>query len=133
MKRHYFAAPVLAVGIALGSLSPAFAADSTTTTPTKQLSAQQKARLNVACARIPNLITRTENLQKRLPADASTKGSIAWVEKKAADATAKGRVDVATVLTNRATVMKAKQGTLATQLTNLHKAQDSCTQHGYTA
>lgn len=132
MKLRFLAAPVIAAGIVLGSTGTAFASDTSTTTPPAraELSTAQSARLKVACARIPNIITRTENLQKRLPGDANTKGSIAWVEAKADKAEAAGRVDVAVSLNNRASVMKAKEATLSTQLANLHKAQDFCAKHG---
>jgi hypothetical protein len=138
MKLRFVAVPVLAAGLALGSVGTAFAADSptadsptATTAPAKpELTDAQKARLQLACTRIPNLISRTENLQKRLPADANTRGSIAWVEAKADKAEAAGHADLATVLRNRTDVMKAKEATLDAQLAALKNAQTACSEHG---
>lgn len=131
MKLRFLAAPVLAAGLVLGSTGAAFAADSTSTPPAKsQLSDSQNARLQKACGRIPELISRVEKLQQRLPADANTKGSIAWVQAKADKAQANGHADLASVLRDRVTTMTARESILQTRLTALQDAQSICSSHG---
>jgi hypothetical protein len=59
------------------------------------------AHRKLACARVPNAVTRTQNLQKRLAADASTRGSLAWLGAKVAAAEKADRAELATTLKNR--------------------------------
>jgi hypothetical protein len=59
------------------------------------------ARVDLLCARVPNAVQRTQNLQARLAGDASTQGSLAWLSAKAAAAEKANRDELATVLKNR--------------------------------
>jgi hypothetical protein len=61
-------------------------------------------RFERACLRIPNLELRTANLIERLNGDASTRGSLAWLQVQIDEATAKGRTQLVTVLENRLAV-----------------------------
>ena len=88
-------------------------------------------RLQVACARIPNLITRTNNQLQKLPAGPDTKGSIAWVQAKAQAAKSNHMPVVAKTLTNHANLLTQKLAGLPNQLAVLKKAQTACTDAGY--
>ncbi len=80
-------------------------------------------RLTVACARIPNLLIRSEKLQARLAADASTRGSIAWLQARVEAAQKAGRAELVTVLTNRLEVRRALQEALPGRTGRLRQAQ----------
>lgn len=80
-------------------------------------------RLQRACDRIPNLLTRSDRLQTRLAGDASTRGSIAHLEARIAKAKAAGRADLATALENRLKVRKDLQDLLPTRIEQLEKAR----------
>ena len=80
-------------------------------------------RLTVACARIPNLLIRSEKLQARLAADASTRGSIAWLQARIEAAQKSGRAELVTVLTNRLEVRRALQESLPGRTERLRQAQ----------
>ena len=55
------------------------------------------------CARLDKISGRGQKLLTRLNADANTRGSIAWLNAKAAAATASGETELATLFTDRAT------------------------------
>jgi hypothetical protein len=125
----------LAAALAAGGVAaPALAATQETPAPTAtqdQARAELlKQRLSLACARIPNLVTRTENLQTRLAADASTPGSIAWLEAKAAKAQAAGRDELAAALTARVAVRTELADLLPLRLEALDQAEQACTKAG---
>jgi hypothetical protein len=68
--------------------------------------APQRPRIERACLRIPNLELRTQQLIRRLEADASVSGSLAWLEAQANRAADAGRDQLATVLRNRLAVRR---------------------------
>ena len=80
-------------------------------------------RLQRACDRIPNLLTRSQNLQTRLAGDASTRGSLAHLEARIAKAQAAGKTDLATALQNRLKVRQDLQELLPARIEQLQKAQ----------
>lgn len=88
------------------------------------------ARLRLACARVPNLIIRTDNLTTRLEADASTMGSLAWLQARIDDATAAGRTQLVEVLQNRLAVRTAKLELLHQRSIALAHISELCTEHG---
>lgn len=90
-----------------------------------------KHRLEVACARIPNLIARTDGQLQKLPAGPNTKGSIAWVQEKAQEAKSRHMPVVAQTLTNHATVLTQKLAGLPNQLATLKKVQVACADAGF--
>lgn len=87
-------------------------------------------RYERACLRIPNLEIRTNNLITRLEGDASTRGSLAWLQAQIDDAKAKGRTQLATVLENRLRVRTQTVEVLKVRLERLAKLAERCREHG---
>ena len=87
-------------------------------------------RLERACLRIPNLELRTQRLINRLNGDASTRGSLLWLQAQIDDATAKGRTQLAEVLTNRLAVRTQTVKVLEQRLERLEKLAERCRNHG---
>lgn len=84
--------------IASASATPADAAASGEVPPGLE------ERIDVLCARIPNLQTRTSHLIARLESDATTRGSLAWLADQVARAQTNGRDDLAVMLESRLAV-----------------------------
>jgi hypothetical protein len=100
------------------SATPAFAA-------TTQ-SEQRQERLDLACARVPNLTARVEAVLARIQGDADTVGSIAWLESKAAEARENGREQLAGLIENRIAVRTERIDVLVIRLDNLAEAAAAC-------
>ena len=88
------------------------------------------ARYERACLRIPNLQKRTNNVIDRLNGDASTKGSLAWLQAMIDDATAKNRTQLATVLKNRLAVRTQTLKVLTQRQQRLAALVEKCRSHG---
>lgn len=88
------------------------------------------ARYARACLRIPNLQIRTTNFITRLNGDASTLGSLAWLQAQVDDATAKNRAQLATVLQNRLAVRTQTLEVLKQRQERLTSLADKCRAHG---
>ena len=104
------------------ALAPVAAGAETTTT------SDLGPRIERACARIPNLQIRTDNLLTRLNSDASTIGSLAWLDKEITQAQAAGRTQLVTVLQNRKNVRTSSVAVLEKRKTELVQLADKCTQ-----
>lgn len=91
--------------------------------PAAQTGGKLMKRLERACDRIPNLLTRSQKLQTRLAADASTRGSLAHLEARIATAKAAGKTDLVTALQNRLKVRQDLAGLLPGRIEQLEKAQ----------
>ena len=87
-------------------------------------------RYERACLRLPNFQIRTNNLITRLNGDASTKGSLAWLQAQINDAKAKNRTQLATVLQNRLAVRTQTLKVLQQRQDGLAKLLDKCRAHG---
>jgi hypothetical protein len=87
-------------------------------------------RLALACARIPNLQTRTASLIDRLAADERTRGSIAWLEARAEQAAEAGRDELAEAVTNRVDVLTAKADLLPLRAERLAELDGLCEELG---
>ena len=87
---------------------------------------QLKHRMAVACKRVPLAIARTERLQARLAADASTRGSLAWLQAQQEKASENGHDDRAAMLASRLTFRRELAGILPDRLTWLEQARDLC-------
>jgi hypothetical protein len=87
---------------------------------------QLHQRMSKACGRVPQLLARTEKLQGRLSADASTRGSLAWLAAQQAKASANGHADRAQMLASRLTFRRELAGILPDRLTWLRQAQAIC-------
>ena len=81
------------------------------------------ARRDLLCARVPNAILRTQNLERRLAGDASTKGSLVWLQAQVDKAEAAGRTRAVTVLKNRLAFRTQLATFLPQRLSLLQKAQ----------
>lgn len=92
--------------------------------------ANLQARAELMCARIPNLLARTDAQISRLPAGPETRGSIAWVKSRAQAASDRNRAQLATELNNRADVLTQKLALLPNQKAALQKAQQTCQDAG---
>jgi hypothetical protein len=119
-------AVVLSAGVALVVPTAAQAA----TTPSTPTTNELPLRLERACLRIPNLELRTQRLIDRLNGDASTRGSLLWLQRLIDDATAKGRTQLAEVLTNRLAVRTQTVKVLEQRQERLEKLAERCRNHG---
>jgi hypothetical protein len=120
-------AVVVTAGAALVVPTVASAASTpSTTTIVREL----PARYRRACLRIPNIQIRIGNVITRLNGDASTRGSLLWLQAQIDDATAKGRAQLATVLKNRLEVRKQTLVVLTKRQERLTKLAEKCRQHG---
>jgi hypothetical protein len=120
-------AVVVTAGAALVVPTVASAASTpSTTTIVREL----PARYRRACLRIPNIQIRIGNVITRLNGDASTRGSLLWLQAQIDDATAKGRTQLATVLKNRLEVRKQTLVVLTKRQERLTKLAEKCRQHG---
>ena len=88
------------------------------------------ARYERACLRIPNLQIRTTNFITRLNGDASTRGSLAWLQAQIDDANSKGRTQLATVLQNRLAVRTQTLEVLQQRQVRLTNLADKCRAYG---
>lgn len=89
------------------------------------------ARVELACNRIPNLVTRTENVLDRINGDAETVGSLLWLDTRIAAADERGREDVVTVLENRRVVRASAIPVLETRLDRLDELSTTCADAGF--
>ncbi|MEP7203240.1 MAG: hypothetical protein ABI894_11550 [Ilumatobacteraceae bacterium] len=118
-------AVVVTAGAALVVPSSAQAA-----TPSSATTDELPARLKRACLRIPNLQIRTDNFITRLNGDASTRGSLLWLQAQIDDANAKGRTQLATVLENRLAVRTQTLEVLTHRQERLANLIERCRNHG---
>ncbi|MGE0308026.1 MAG: hypothetical protein AB7N61_25720 [Acidimicrobiia bacterium] len=112
-------AGALAAGVLI-TATPAFAQGSTD---------PNRPRVAAICARVPNVETRTSNLIARLEGDASTQGSLAWLQTKVDQATTAGRTELAEALQNRLDFRTAKLEVLKKRIVELGKLSDWCDAH----
>lgn len=117
------AAVALCVGLSVGAGTSAVHAD-------EPAPGELRARLERACARVEQLETRIETALARINGDATTPGSIAWLEAKIAEAEAAGRTQAVTVLQNRLTARTAALESLNTKLTRVATVKQTCAAQG---
>ena len=123
-------AAVVTAGAGLIVPTAAFAASTTSDTTPAAATRELPPRYQRACLRIPNLELRTTNLITRLNGDASTRGSLLWLQAQIDDANAKGRTQLATVLQNRLKVRTESLQVLTNRQERLTKLADLCRSHG---
>lgn len=87
-------------------------------------------RLDLACARVPNLTARVERVLARIQAGADSPGSIAWLQVKADEAREAGRDQLAELLVNRIAVRIERIDVLEIRLDNLAEAAAACADRG---
>lgn len=116
-------AALVVPGVASAAPTPA--------TPTPATTERElPARYQRACLRIPNIEIRVGNVITRLNADASTRGSLLWLQAQIDDATAKGRTQLATVLQNRLEVRKQTLVVMTKRHERLTALAEKCRNHG---
>ena len=113
---------------------PSVASAATTTTPSTPAPAdapkELPARYQRACLRIPNLQIRITNFIDRLNGDATTRGSLLWLQAQIDNAKSKGRTQLATVLENRLKVRQQTLVVLNQRQERLTKLLELCRNHG---
>jgi hypothetical protein len=117
---------------------PSVASAATTTTPSTPSTPatstdtpkELPARYQRACLRIPNLQIRINNFIDRLNGDASTRGSLLWLQAQIDNAKSKGRTQLATVLENRLKVRQQTLVVLNQRQERLTKLLELCRNHG---
>lgn len=119
--RRTFAAVATTAVLTVAAVPGIAAAQSTSTD-------DLRPRVERACARVPNLTLRTDNLLARLQGDASTVGSLAWLDGEIAKAQAAGRTQLVTVLQNRRNVRSANIAVLQKRKTELATLAQKCSE-----
>jgi len=114
---------------------PSVASAATTTTPSTPAAPadtpkELPARYQRACLRIPNLQIRITNFIDRLNGDATTRGSLLWLQAQIDNAKSKGRTQLATVLENRLKVRQQTLVVLNKRQERLTKLLELCRNHG---
>jgi len=117
---------------------PSVVSAATTTTPSAPATPpapadtpkELPARYQRACLRIPNLQIRITNVIDRLNGDASTRGSLLWLQAQIDNAKSKGRTQLATVLENRLKVRQQTLVVLNQRQERLTKLLELCRNHG---
>lgn len=87
-------------------------------------------RLEAVCARVPGLTTRVDAAIARLEGDASTRGSLAWLQVQIDRAQRNDRPQLVTVLQNRLEVRTARLDLLKAQAGLLDTVGRLCADHG---
>jgi hypothetical protein len=114
----------------VASAAPATTAPTTPSTTPAETTRQLPARFERVCLRIPNMEMRTTKFIARLNGDASTRGSLLWLQAQIDDAKAKGRTQLATVLENRLKVRQQTLVVLTQRQERLTKLIEKCRTHG---
>jgi hypothetical protein len=89
-----------------------------------------RPRLERLCLRVPNLQIRTDRLLERIQGDATTRGSLAWLEVQIERARSSGREQLAIVLENRLAVRTATVDVLRMRADALDVIEQICIDHG---
>lgn len=88
------------------------------------------ARLDRACARVDKQLARAQKVRTRIDADASSKGSIAFLQARIDRATQAGQADLAKVLELRLQMRRQIADQLPQRIDLLQQAQQTCSQAG---
>ncbi|MEL6893855.1 MAG: hypothetical protein AAFP84_19845 [Actinomycetota bacterium] len=89
-----------------------------------------RPRVERACARVPNLTTRTQNVLDRIQGDEETRGSLLWLDRRIANAAENDRTELVEVLTNRRNVREASIDVLEQRLVALGDIAELCADAG---
>jgi hypothetical protein len=87
-------------------------------------------RLERACARVPNLTARLERTRATIEGDASTRGSLAWLQAQIDKANRNGHAEAATVLENALATRTARLDLVTSRQTSLASLAQLCTDKG---
>ncbi len=131
----------MAIGLGLGVLAtvsvPVAVGAATTTTPATTAPATAPStdtalgrRLERACARVPNLTARVERTRATIEGDASTRGSLAWLQAQIDKARADGHPEAATVLENALATRTARLDLVTSRQASLASVAQLCADKG---
>ncbi len=122
------AAPALAAALALSPVAGLTSGDTGDASPAASGGSGQwtQDRKEQLCGRIGNRIERVQRAQARLSGDATTAGSIARAEARAAEARTAGHEDLARVMDNRAAIRRDLAAALPDILLRLQDSQQVC-------
>lgn len=93
---------VVAVGVTVAFAVPAAAQTAGRAVTVEQAAAVSAADRPAYCDRVDKALAKRQAVLTRLQGDANTKGSIAWLNAKAATATTAGNAELAKLYTDRA-------------------------------
>lgn len=134
------AASVLAAGLTLSGSTPATSLPATPQAPaqmqtqprTPKLTPKQwEQRLELACGRVQLAIQRVELRQQRVGADATVKGSIARLERRADRLEKAGQPELAQLVRTRVTLRRQVAELLPKRLEALRSAEQVCAKAGH--
>jgi hypothetical protein len=97
--------------------------DTVTTSQTRQ---QLQERIDHACERVPELTDRVQNALDRIQGDASTPGSLLWLQDKIQTATDHGRDELAAWFQSRYDIRTERIDVLELRLEWLTHAAETC-------
>ncbi len=118
------------IAVLTGGMSiPALAQTSLHQTAVGQTTVARE-RLEFLCARIPLVKARIDKVTAWIHGDASTRGSIAWLQQKAAAAESRGFDDLATRLRLRIDVLNELDDLMQARLARLAVLEDKCVELG---
>jgi hypothetical protein len=123
-------ATAVAAVLAASTVAGVSAAHADATAPAPSTGTGQ---LGAACHHVEKQLTRATKLSTRLHADASTKGSIAFLQARIDQANHNGQTALARVLTDRMAVRKQIDGQLPEVISHLTDAKAACTTAGVPA
>lgn len=89
-----------------------------------------KHRLDRMCHRVPRVERRTERMLERIHGDESVRGSLAWLDAKAAQARDNGYQDLASVVESRRNIRAAAVPYLEVRQVELANIHAICADHG---
>ncbi len=125
---------LLAAGLVLGTLVGTAGVASATTVsvasaPVTAGDGDGDGGFHKLCEKVTDRLARVEKAQARFAADASTRGSNAFLEARIAKATAAGQPDFAHVLSNRLASRKLLATIAPQRLTLLKDSAATCAKH----
>ncbi|MBL8930230.1 MAG: hypothetical protein JNL54_08935 [Kineosporiaceae bacterium] len=121
------AAPAVAAALALSPLAGLTSGDGDASPVASGDTGQwTQDRREQLCGRIGTRIERVQRAQARLSGDATTAGSIARAEARAAEARTAGHEDLARVMDNRAAIRRDLAAALPDILLRLQDSQQVC-------
>ncbi|MEY9886677.1 hypothetical protein ABIA35_002310 [Catenulispora sp. MAP12-49] len=132
-SRTTWAAAVLTAGLFAGSTGAAFADSPTSAPGSGSGAADLRTAATRDCALIKDLGPTVTDLLAIVNGDASTPGSVAWLNAGAAKAKAAGRANLASWLTTRATLRQEQGAVLQTRQQLLTTGTSWCQAHGFGA
>ncbi|MCI0426149.1 MAG: hypothetical protein L0Z49_06385 [Actinobacteria bacterium] len=109
----------LVAAMVLGTSVPAMA-------QTEETGERHRPRLERFCENVPDHIERVEERLARIQGDADTRGSIAWLEVKQAEAEEAGRDNLATMIGHRIAIKTELIDVLEARLAALADAEVFC-------